>query len=226
MIKVTLKDGKVLEVEEGKTVLEVAKQISEGLARMATCATVNGEVKDLRYELKEDCNLSIETFENSEDGKKAYWHTTAHIMAQAVKRLFPNTKLGIGPAIENGFYYDFKVEKPLTEDDMKKIEEEMKKIIKEDLPLERSSLSRKDAIKLMKDKNEDFKVQLIEELPEGEEISFYTQGEYIDLCAGPHLMSTGKVKSIKLLSTSAAYWKGNQENTRQFRLQEYSHNYP
>ena len=209
MIKVTLKDGKVLEVEEGKTVLEVAKQISEGLARMATCATVNGEVKDLRYELKEDCNLSIETFENSEDGKKAYWHTTAHIMAQAVKRLFPNTKLGIGPAIENGFYYDFKVEKPLTEDDMKKIEEEMKKIIKEDLPLERSSLSRKDAIKLMKDKNEDFKVQLIEELPEGEEISFYTQGEYIDLCAGPHLMSTGKVKSIKILSTSAAYWKGN-----------------
>ena len=218
MIKVTLKDGKVLEVEEGKTVLEVAKQISEGLARMATCATVNGEVKDLRYELKEDCNLSIETFENSEDGKKAYWHTTAHIMAQAVKRLFPNTKLGIGPAIENGFYYDFKVEKPLTEDDMKKIEEEMKKIIKEDLPLERSSLSRKDAIKLMKDKNEDFKVQLIEELPEGEEISFYTQGEYIDLCAGPHLMSTGKVKSIKLLSTSAAYWKGNQENDSMQRI--------
>ena len=135
MIKVTLKDGKVLELEEGKTVLEVAKQISEGLAKMATCAIVNGEVKDLRYKLKEDCNLSIETFENSEDGKKAYWHTTAHIMAQAVKRLFPNTKLGIGPAIENGFYYDFKVEKPLTEDDMKKIEEEMKKIIKEDLPL-------------------------------------------------------------------------------------------
>ena len=218
MIKVTLKDGKVLEVEKGKTVLEVAKQISEGLARMATCATVNGEVKDLRYKLKEDCNLSIETFENSEDGKKAYWHTTAHIMAQAVKRLFPNTKLGIGPAIENGFYYDFKVEKPLTEDDMKKIEEEMKKIIKEDLPLERSSLSRKDAIKLMKDKNEDFKVQLIEELPEGEEISFYTQGEYIDLCAGPHLMSTGKVKSIKLLSTSAAYWKGNQENDSMQRI--------
>ena len=218
MIKVTLKDGKVLEVEEGKTVLEVAKQISEGLARMATCATVNGEVKDLRYELKEDCNLSIETFENSEDGKKAYWHTTAHIMAQAVKRLFPNTKLGIGPAIENGFYYDFKVEKPLTEDDMKKIEEEMKKIIKEDLPLERNSLSRKDAIKLMKDKNEDFKVQLIEELPEGEEISFYTQGEYIDLCAGPHLMSTGKVKSIKILSTSAAYWKGNQENDSMQRI--------
>ena len=139
-------------------------------------------------------------------------------MAQAVKRLFPNTKLGIGPAIENGFYYDFKVEKPLTEDDMKKIEEEMKKIIKEDLPLERSSLSRKDAIKLMKDKNEDFKVQLIEELPEGEEISFYTQGEYIDLCAGPHLMSTGKVKSIKILSTSAAYWKGNQENDSMQRI--------
>ena len=155
MIKVTLKDGKVLEVEEGKTVLEVAKQISEGLARMATCATVNGEVKDLRYELKEDCNLSIETFENSEDGKKAYWHTTAHIMAQAVKRLFPNTKLGIGPAIENGFYYDFDVEKPFTDEDKAKIEAEMKKIIKEDIEIERFSLPKQEALKLMEISLED-----------------------------------------------------------------------
>lgn len=218
MIKVTLKDGKILEVEKGKTILEIAKSISEGLARVATCAEVNGEVKDLRYELNEDCELNIHTFESDEIGKKPYWHTTAHILAQAVKRLYPNTQLGIGPAIENGFYYDFKVEKPLTEDDLTKIEEEMKKIIKEDLPLERSSLSREEAIKLMKEKNEKYKVQLIEELPEGEEISFYTQGEYVDLCAGPHLMSTGKVKAIKILSTSAAYWKGNQENDSMQRI--------
>ena len=218
MIKVTLKDGKVLEVEKGKSVLEVAKEISEGLARMATGAEVNGEIKDIRYELNEDCSLNILTFESSEEGKKPYWHTASHILAQAVKRLYPNTKLGIGPAIDNGFYYDFKVEKPLTEEDMGKIEEEMKKIIKEDLPLERSSLSREEAIKLMKEKNEDYKVQLIEELPEGEEISFYTQGEYIDLCAGPHIASTGKIKSIKLLSTSAAYWKGNQENDSMQRI--------
>ena len=218
MIKVTLKDGKILEVEKGKSVLEVAKEISEGLARMATCAEVNGEVKDIRYKLEEDCQLNICTFENSEEGKKAYWHTASHILAQAVKRLYPNTKLGIGPAIDNGFYYDFKVEKPLTEEDINKIEEEMKKIIKEDLPLERSSLPRAEALKLMKEKKEDYKVQLIEELPEGEEISFYTQGEYIDLCAGPHITSTGKIKSIKLLSTSAAYWKGNQENDSMQRI--------
>lgn len=218
MIKVTLKDGKILEVEEGKSILEVAKQISEGLARMATCAEVNGEIKDLRHELKEDCELTIHTFESSEEGKKAYWHTTSHILAQAVKRLYPNTKLGIGPAIENGFYYDFKVEKPLTEEDLGKIEEEMKKIIKEDLQLERSSLPRAKAIELMRDRHEDYKIELIEELPEGEEISFYTQGEYIDLCAGPHIASTGKIKSIKLLSTSAAYWKGNQENDSMQRI--------
>ena len=217
MIKITLKDGSVREVAKGSSILDVAKSISEGLARNAQCGKVNGEVKDLRTILNEDCALEICTFD-SQEGKDAVRHSVSHVLAAAVKRLFPNTKLGIGPAIENGFYYDFKVEKPLTEDDMKKIEEEMKKIIKEDLPLERSSLSRKDAIKLMKDKNEDFKVQLIEELPEGEEISFYTQGEYIDLCAGPHLMSTGKVKSIKILSTSAAYWKGNQENDSMQRI--------
>ena len=205
MVKVELKDGKVLNIEKGTSIKEVAKQISEGLARMATCGKVNEEV-------------NIETFESSDDGKKAYWHTTAHILAQAVKRLYPNTKLGIGPAIENGFYYDFKVEKPLTEEDLNKIEEEMKKIIKEDLPLERSSLSRKEAIKLMKDRKEEYKIQLIEELPENEEISFYTQGEYIDLCAGPHIESTGKIKSFRLLSTSAAYWKGNQENDSMQRI--------
>ena len=136
MIKVTLKDGSSIEVNKGITVLELAKQISEGLARMATCGVVNGEPKDLRYELNEDCTLSIETFEGSQDGKKAYWHTTSHIMAQAVKRLFPNTKLAIGPSIDNGFYYDFDAEKPFTDEDKLKIEEEMKKIIKEDLFLQ------------------------------------------------------------------------------------------
>ena len=218
MIKVTLKDGKVIEVEKGKSILEVAKQISEGLARNATCAEVNGEIKDMRYELNEDCELNIHTFESSIEGKKAYWHTAAHILAQAVKRLYPETKLGIGPAIDNGFYYDFKVEKPFGEEELNKIEEEMKKIIKEDLKLERSSLSRAEAIKLMNDKKENYKVELIEELPEGEEISFYSQGEYIDLCAGPHIESTGKVKAIKILSTSAAYWKGNQENDSMQRI--------
>ena len=156
--------------------------------------------------------------ENNEELNKIFWHTTSHILAQAVKRLYPNTKLGIGPAIENGFYYDFKVEKPLTEEDINKIEEEMKKIVKEDLLLERSVLSREDAIKLMQEKDEPYKVQLIEELPEGEEISFFKQGEFIDLCAGPHINRTGKVKAVKLLSTSAAYWKGNQENDSMQRI--------
>ena len=156
--------------------------------------------------------------ENNEELKKIFWHTTSHILAQAVKRLYPDVKLGIGPAIENGFYYDFRVEKPFTEEDLNKIEEEMKKIVKEDLVLERSVLSREDAIRLMEEKNEPYKVQLIKELPEGETISFFKQGEFIDLCAGPHINRTGKVKALKLLSTSAAYWKGNQENDSMQRI--------
>ena len=156
--------------------------------------------------------------ENNEELKKIFWHTTSHILAQAVKRLYPDVKLGIGPAIENGFYYDFKVEKPFTEEDLNKIEEEMKKIVKEDLVLERSVLSREEAIKLMQERNEPYKVQLIKELPEGETISFFKQGEFIDLCAGPHINRTGKVKAIKLLNTSSAYWKGNQENDSMQRI--------
>lgn len=224
MIKVELKDGSILEVEQGSSVLEVAKKISEGLARMATAGEVNGEIKDLRFKLEEDCSLVIHTFDGSEAGKKAYWHTATHVIAQAVKRLYPNTKLGIGPAIDNGFYYDFKVEKPFSEEDLKKIEEEAKKIIKEDLPIERFTLPREDAIKLMKEQNEDYKVELIEELPDGEEISFYKQGEYTDLCAGPHLLSTGKLKVIKILSTSAAYWKGDQSKDSMQRV--YGVSYP
>ena len=211
MLKVTLKDSSVIEVEKGTSILEVAKKISEGLARNATCGEVNGEVKDLRYELQEDCNLVIHTFQEDDlEGKKAYWHTTSHIMAQAVKRLFPDVKFAIGPSIDNGFYYDFDVETPFTDEDKAKIEEEMKKIIKEDLEIERFSLPRKEALEIMKD--QPYKVELIEELPEGEEISFYKQGDFTDLCAGPHLLSTGKVKAVKILSSSGAYWRGSEKN--------------
>ena len=210
MIKLTLKDGSIKEVEQGSTIYEVAKEISEGLARVATCGIVNGEVKDLRYELQKDCKLSIETFDSSLDGKKAYWHTTSHIMAQAVQRLFPNVKFAIGPSIENGFYYDFDVEKPFTEEDKSKIEEEMKKIIKENLAIERFSLPKEKALELMKD--QPYKQELINDLADGEEISFYKQGDFTDLCAGPHLESTGKVKVVKILSSSGAYWRGDEHN--------------
>ena len=212
MIKLKLKDGSIKEVEAGKSVYEVAKEISEGLARVATCASVNEKVVDLRYILNEDCDLTIHTFDSSIEGKKAYWHTTSHIMAQAIKRINPSIKLAIGPSIDEGFYYDFDVEKHFSDEDKEKIEAEMKKIIKEDLPIERFTLPREEAIKLMKENNEPYKVELIEDLPEGEEISFYKQGEFTDLCAGPHLMSTGKIKAIKLLSTSGAYWRGDEHN--------------
>ncbi len=211
MIKITLKDGSIMEVEQGATVLDVAKKISEGLARVAMCATVNGEVKDLRYELQEDCELNICTFDVLE-GKKAYWHTTSHILSQAVKRLYPNTKLAIGPSIDSGFYYDFDTEITFTPEVLEKLEAEMAKIIKEDLEIKRFTLPRDEAIKFMKERNEDYKVELIEDLPEGEEISFYEQGKFVDLCAGPHLMSTGKVKAIKLQNVSGAYWRGNENN--------------
>ncbi len=223
MIKVELKDGSKLELEQQMSILEVARKLSEGLARVATCAKVNGEVKDLRFEIKEDCKLEILTFDDL-DGKKAYWHTTSHIMAQAIKRLYNDVKLTIGPSIDNGFYYDFDKEKTFSDEDFAKIEEEMKKIIKEDLPIERYTLPRQEAIKLMQEREEPYKVELIEELPEGEEISFYKQGEFVDLCAGPHLMSTGKVKAVKLLTTSGAYWRGNENNKMLQRI--YGISYP
>ena len=210
MIKIELKDGSIKEVESGLSVVEIAKNISEGLARMATAGRINGKVVDLRTTVNEDCKLEILTFDSDLDGKKAYWHTTSHIMAQAIKRIFPAVKLAIGPSIDEGFYYDFDTENPFTEEDKVKIEEEMKKIIKEDLAIERFSLPRNEALELMKD--EPYKQELINDLPEGEEISFYKQGEFVDLCAGPHLMSTGKVKSIKLLNTSGAYWRGSEKN--------------
>lgn len=210
MIKVVLKDESTKEVEKGISCLELAKSISKGLARNMTAVMVDGEVKDLRYILDKDCKVEIITFDNSLEGKKAYWHTTSHIMAQAVKRLFPNVKLAIGPAIDSGFYYDFDTDTPFTDEDKLKIEEEINKIIKEDLAIERFSLPKKEALEIMKD--EPYKVELIEELKDGEEISFYKQGEFTDLCAGPHLESTGKVKKVKILSSSGAYWRGSEKN--------------
>ena len=211
MINIELKDGSKKEIEKGLSILEIAKSISEGLARVATSAKVDGKIVDLRYKIENDCKLEILTFEEDE-GKKAYWHTTSHIMAQAIKRLYKDVKLAIGPAIDNGFYYDFDTEYRFSEADFEKIEEEMKKIIKEDLEIVRFELPRNEAIKLMQESKEDYKVELIKELPENEIISFYKQGEFTDLCAGPHLESTGKVKAVKLLSTSGAYWRGDEHN--------------
>ena len=211
MINIELKDGSKRQVEKGSSILKIARQISEGLARNATAGRVDGKVEDLRFPINKDCKLEILTFDD-EDGKKAYWHTSSHIMAQAIKRLYKDIQLAIGPSIDAGFYYDFDTEYRFSEEDFAKIEEEMKKIIKEDLPIERFELPREEAVKLMKDTGENYKVELIEDLPEDEVISFYKQGEFTDLCAGPHLMSTGKVKSVKLLSTSGAYWRGNENN--------------
>ncbi len=212
MLKIKLKDNSELEVEEGLSVIEIAKKISEGLARVATCAEIDGEVVDLRTIVEKDCSLNILTFESSLNGKKAYWHTTSHIMAQAIKRLYPEIKLAIGPSIDNGFYYDFDTEKPFTPEMLEAIEKEMKKIIKEDLPIERFELPRKEAIKFMEEKKEPYKVELINDLPEDAIISFYKQGEFTDLCAGPHVSSTGKIKAVKLLKSSGAYWRGNEKN--------------
>ena len=211
MIKITLKDGSVMESEAGISIYEIAKKISERLAKVATSALLNGEVVDLRTILNEDCTLSILTFDD-EEGKGAYRHTTSHIMAQAIKRLFPSAKLAIGPSIENGFYYDIDMDRNFTPDDLEAIEKEMAKIVSEDLAIERFELPREEAIKLMEEKEEPYKVELIKDLPEDAVISFYRQGEYVDLCAGPHLMSTGLVKAFKLTSSSGAYWRGDEHN--------------
>ncbi len=216
-MKITLKGGTVKEYEGAKTLLDIAKDISEGLSRAATSAKVNGEIEDLRTEISSDCELEILTFD-SEDGKGAFNHTASHIMAQAIKRLYPETKLAIGPSIANGFYYDLDRETPFVSEDLEKIEAEMKKIVKENLALERFTKSREDAIAYFKEKDEPYKVELIEDLPEGEEISFYSQGEFTDLCAGPHLMSTKAVKAFKLTSLAGAYWRGNEKNKMLTRI--------
>ena len=208
MIKVTLKDGSVKEFPAGISAYEAAKEISMGLARNACADKINGKNADLRDTLNEDCELEILTFDD-EYGKWTFRHTASHIMAQAVKRLYPDAKLAIGPAVDDGFYYDFDVETKFTSEDLAKIEAEMKKIVKEDIKLERSYKSRNEAVEFFKEKNEPYKVELAEDIPEGEDISFYTQGEFTDLCAGAHLMSTGAVKAFKLTSATGAYWRGD-----------------
>lgn len=216
-MKITLKDGSSMLYEEPISIINIGKDISEGLARMACTAKVDGKIVDLRTVIKEDVNLEILTF-NNEDGKRAYRHTTAHIMAQAVKRLYPETKLAIGPSIEDGFYYDFDREKTFDNEDLAVIEKEMKKIIKEALPIEHFELSRDEAIKLMLERAEPYKVELINDLPEDEIISFYKQGEFIDLCAGPHLMNTKNIKAYKLISTAGAYWRGDEKRKMLSRI--------
>lgn len=211
MVNVTLK-GDVKQFESGISVAEIAKSIGMGLYKAACAGKINGKVVDLRTPVTEDCELAILTFDDPE-GKQAYWHTTSHVMAQAVKRLFPDSKLAIGPSIESGFYYDFDLSRPLTPEDLPKIEAEIKKIIKENLPIERFELPPEEATKLMEEQNQPYKVELIaEHAGKGENISFYKQGEFTDLCAGPHLMSTGCLKAVKLTNATAAYWRGDAKN--------------
>ena len=216
MVKIDLK-GQVKEFDQGVTAAEVAKSIGMGLYKSACAAKIDGEVCDLRTPIEKDCSLEILTFDTAE-GKHAYWHTTSHIMAQAVMRLYPGTKFSIGPAIENGFYYDFDMEQPLSTEDLPKIEAEMKKIIKQGEKLERFTLPRQEAIAFMEEKGEPYKVELIQDLPEDAEISFYKQGDFTDLCAGPHLMSTKGIKAFKLTSSSGAYWRGDSNRTMLQRI--------
>ena len=216
-MKITLKDGSVKEYEHSMSVIDIAKDLSEGLARVATSGRVNGELVDLRTVVDSDSEVEILTFDN-EEGKGAFFHTTSHIMAQAIKRLYPETKLAIGPSIENGFYYDLDRETPFVAEDLEKIEKEMKKIVKEDLEITRFTKPRDEAIAYFKEKDEPYKVELIEDLPEDAEISFYQQGEFVDLCAGPHLMTTKPVKAIKLTSLAGAYWRGNEKNKMLTRI--------
>ena len=210
-MKITLKDGSSKEYAESMRVIDIAADISEGLARMATAGEVNGEVVDLRTVVEEDCELSILTFQD-ENGKGAFRHTASHIMAQAIKRLYPDAKLAIGPSVADGFYYDIDRETPLTQEDLEKIEAEMKKIVKEALPIEQFTKPRAEAIAYFQEKEEPYKVELIEDLPEDAVISFYSQGEFTDLCAGPHLMTTKPVKAFKLTSLAGAYWRGSEKN--------------
>ena len=215
-MKITLKDGSSKEYENALSVLEIAKDISEGLARAACAGEIDGTVVDLRTIVDKDCNLNILTF-NDDAGKKAFRHTAAHILAQAVKRLYPDAKCTIGPAIDEGFYYDFDMPS-LSREDLDKIEAEMKKIVKENIPITSYTLPRAEAIKFMEEKDEPYKVELINDLPEDAVLSFYEQGDFTDLCAGPHLMSTKPVKFFKLTSSSGAYWRGNSDNKMLTRI--------
>ncbi|QIB69928.1 threonine--tRNA ligase [Aminipila butyrica] len=215
-MKITLKDGSVKEYNEAKSIIEIAEDISEGLARMACAGEIDGQVADLRTVIDRDCQLSILTASDPK-GLAAYRHTCSHVLAQAVKRLYPEAKLAIGPSIDTGYYYDFEHE-PFSREDLDKIEGEMKKIIKEGSKLESFTLPREEAIKLMEEKAEPYKVELIQDLPEDAVISFYQQGDFVDLCAGPHLMSTKPIKAFKLISSSGAYWRGNEKNKMLSRI--------
>lgn len=212
MINVTLKGGVVREFESGTTVLQIAKSLGAGLYKAACAAMVDGKVCDLRTPIESDCKLEILTFED-EGGRYAFNHTASHILAQAVKRLYPQVKLTIGPAIDNGFYYDFDTPVPFTPEMLEKLEVEMKKIVKEELTLEKFELSPDDAIKLMQEKDEPYKLELIgAHASKGENISFYKQGEFTELCAGPHIPDTGRVKAFKLTQCTGAYWHGDSKN--------------
>ena len=211
MVNVKLNSGVIKEYDNGTTIADIAKSLGADVYKSACAAKLNGNVVDLRTTITEDCNVEILTFED-EDGKKAYRHTASHILAQAVKKLYPNAKLAIGPAIKDGFYYDFDIDEKLTPEHFSKIEKEMKRIVKQNLSIERFELPREDALALMHQKAESYKEELINDLPEGETISFYQQGDFVDLCAGPHLMSTGKIKALKLTSVAGAYWRGNENN--------------
>ncbi len=211
MINVKLKDGLVREIEEGSNIYELAKSLSKNLSKSAVVGEVNGTLVDLSYKLKNNDEVNILTFED-EKAVEVMRHSTSHVMAQAVKRVFKNVKLAIGPSIDNGFYYDFDIEEPLTAEDLNKIEKEINNIISENLSFERVDISREEALKLMKDRGEDYKVELISDLPEGEKISLYKQGEFIDLCRGPHIYSTKYIKAFKLTSVAGAYWRGNEKN--------------
>ena len=217
MLKITLKDGSVKEFEGKISILELAKSISEGLARNACAGIVNGRVVDLRFEVEEDSNVSIVTF-NDEEGQHAFRHTASHILAMAVKRLYPEAKLAIGPSIDDGFYYDIDRDGSFTNEEIENIEKEMKSIVKENLAIERFELPREEALKLMEEAGEPYKVELINDLPEGEIISFYKMGDFVDLCAGPHLMSTKPIKAFKLTQVAGAYWKGSEKNKMLTRI--------
>ena len=218
MIKITLKDGSVREVESGVEAAEIIKSIGMGLFKASCCVKIDGQVADLRTKIEKDCEFEVITFDDI-DGKKTFWHTASHILAQAVKHLYPDVKLAIGPAIDNGFYYDFDIEKPFTPEQLADIEAEMKKIVKENLPLEQFELPYDEAQKYLSDLGEIYKVELCKEhADKGEAISFYKQGDFTDLCAGPHLMSTGKVKAFKLLSSTGAYWRGSEKNKMLTRI--------
>ena len=216
IMKITLKDGSVKEYAESKSIYDIAFDISEGLARAACAGKVNGKVVDLRTVIEEDCELSILTA-NDKEGLATIRHTASHVLAEAVKNLFPDAKLTIGPSIENGFYYDFD-HAPFSREDLDNLEAEMKKIIKKGDKLEKFTLPREEAIKFMEEREEPYKVELIKDLPEDAEISFYRQGDFVDLCAGPHLMSTKGIKAFKLTSSSGAYWRGKSENAMLQRI--------